>query len=133
MAKRSRGARPGQRRPAQRPIQRPGAVSSPITSATPPSGVLTAEEEARAAELEAEVVAQDRATDAARARSRDRSRTPAANTLRPRGREGSLLATRSAEEYTYVVRDVRRIVQVGGGMIAILLVLWFVLEVIKPF
>ena len=133
MAKRSRGARPGQRRPVQRPTQRPGAFPSRTTPTVRPSSTLTAEEEARAAELEAEVVAEERAAEAARTRSRDRSRIPAANTLRPRGREGSLLATRAAEEYTYVVRDVRRIVQVGGGLMAVLVVLWFVLEVIKPF
>lgn len=132
MAKRSRGARPGRRRPVQRPTQRPGTVPSSPTSTARPSGVLTAEEEARAAELEAEVVAQERAADAARARTRDRSRVPAADP-RTRGRDGSLLAARSAEEYTYVVRDVRRIVQVGGGLMAVLLALWFVLEVIKPF
>jgi len=98
-----------------------------------PSSALTAEEEARAAELEAEVVAEERAAEAARARSRDRSRIPAPAAPRTRSREGSLLATRAAEEYTYVVRDVRRIVQIGGGLMAVLVVLWFVLEVIKPF
>ncbi len=130
MAKRSRGARPGQRRPAPRPAQRP----APQTATAPrPSNSLTAEEEARAAEIEAEIVAQDRAADEARARSRDRSRTNGEAGTRSRTREGSVLATRSAEEYTYVVRDVRRIVRVGGGLMVVLVALWLVLEVVKPF
>jgi hypothetical protein len=129
MAKRSRGARPGQRRPAPRPAQRPATSTVP---AVQPSTSLTAEEEARAAELEAQLVAQERAADDARSRNRDRGRT-VETASRSRTREGSLLATRSIEEYAYVVRDVRRIVRVGGGLMLVMLVLWLVLEVIKPF
>lgn len=130
MAKRSRGTRPGQRRPAQRPAGRPGPSTAP---AVRPSVSLTADEEARAAELEAQLVAQERAAEDARARSRDRGRNLFDAAPRTRTREGSLLATRSAEEYTYVVRDVRRIVRIGGSAMVAMFLLWIVLEVIKPF
>lgn len=130
MAKRSRGARPGQRRPNQRPAQRPGGAPAP---AVRPATSLTAEEEARAAELEAELVARDRAADDARSRSRERGRAPTEPAGRARTRDGSVLAARAAEEYTYVVRDVRRIVQVGGGLMLVMFVLWVVIEVVKPF
>jgi hypothetical protein len=130
MSKRSRGARPGRQRPQTRP-----APQRPATGTAPSIGrpaALTAEEEARAAELESQIVAEERAADDARLRNRDRARTPDA-APRGRTREGSLLANRAAEEYTYVVRDVRRIIQVGGGLLVVLLALWLVLEVIKPF
>jgi hypothetical protein len=132
MAKRSRGARPGQRRPGPRPAQRPAPTTVPAARPAP-STSLTAEEEARAAELEAQIVAQERAADEARARGRDRSRPSTDAPNRSRTREGSVLATRSAEEYTYVVRDVRRIVRVGGGLMLAMVALWLVLEVAKPF
>ena len=132
MAKRSRGARPGQRRPANRPPQRSQAPRAAAPTTSRAAG-LTAEEEARAAELEARMVAEERAADDARGRSRDRGPSAIDTGLRGRAREGSLLATRAAEEYTYVVRDVRRIVQVGGGLMIVLLVLWLLIEVVKPF
>jgi hypothetical protein len=80
-------------------------------------------------------VARERAAEDARSRSRDRERGRAAgdSTGRARTRDGSVLAARAAEEYAYVVRDVRRIVQVGGGLVVVMLVLWIVLEVVKPF
>lgn len=127
MAKRSRGSRPGQRRPTQRSGQRPVAATTP--PAPRPAGSLTPEEEARAAELEAQIVAQERAAD--QSRSRDRSRSNGADASRVRTREGSLLATRAAEEYQYVVRDVRRIVQVGGGLMVLMFVLWLLIEVVN--
>ncbi len=115
MAKRSRLAgRPGQRRPLQRPIGRP--------EGTRPAGRVTPEEEARAAELEAAILAEEKAASAAR-------------TVRERGRRASAeapggvsytsvpLSTRASEEYAYVQRDVRRIAVVGGFLLAILAVL----------
>ena len=48
---------------------------------------------------------------------------------RSRTRESSILATRSAEEYTYVVRDVRRIATVGGGLVAVLFALFVIIDV----
>ncbi len=132
MAKRSRGSsRPGQRRPAQRPVARPAArpaLSSPVV----PADSLSEAEEARAAELEARLVAEERA--ASDARSRDRQRARAAD-LAPRvsagGRvQSSVLAARAAEEYTYVQRDVRRIATVGGSMVGILVALFLLIEVV---
>ncbi len=130
MAKRSRGsARPGQRpgRPAQRPAR-------PATAVRPTAGIrpdtLTADEEARAAQLEADLVAEERAADVARSRVQDRRRTGADALGRGRTREASILATRSAEEYTYVVRDVRRIATVGGGLVAVLVVLFLAIDVV---
>jgi hypothetical protein len=113
MAKRSRvGGRPGQRRPLQRTATRPGAPG------TRPQGSVTPEEEARAAELEAAILAEERAAEQLR-RGPDR---------RGRPTEGALyssvpLATRAAEEYGYVRRDVRRIAVVGGGLIAVLFII----------
>ena len=113
MAKRSRIAgRPGQRRPLQRTATRPA------TPGGRPAGSVTPEEEARAAELEAAILAEEQAAELAR-------RGP---TRRGRPVEGTIyssvpLATRAAEEYGYVRRDVRRIALVGGTMLALLIVL----------
>lgn len=127
MAKRTRGTtRPGQRRPAQRPAGRP-VPAAPVR----PANTLTAAEEARAAELEAQLVAEERAAEQTRVRGRDRGRVASDNGVRARTGPGGLLAARASEEYTYVVRDVRRIVRVGGGMIGLMLVLYILLEVAK--
>lgn len=120
MAKRSRGSssRPGQRRPqkqASAPAQRP-------------TGGLTAAEEARAAELEAALVAQERSAEQVRSRGRDKGR---GEFVRPAA--SGLLAQRASEEYTYVVRDVRRISVVGGALVGILLLLWVVRDVLNVF
>jgi hypothetical protein len=131
MAKRSRGsARPGQRpaRPAQRPA-RPVTGARPAAAAVRPD-TRTADEEARAAQLEADLVAEERAADTVRARARDRSRSGSDVLGRSRTRETSILATRSAEEYTYVVRDVRRIATVGGGLVVVLAALFVLIEVV---
>ena len=121
MAKRSRiGGRPGQRRPMQRPAGRP-AGARPAR----PAGSVTREEELRAAELEAAILAEEKVAQDAR-RSRERS------TARPV--EGAVysstnLATRAAEEYGYVRRDVRRIVVVGGSLLGVLAILHILVNV----
>ena len=125
MAKRIRGSsRPGQRRPGSRlgaPAQRPAR----------PSTHLTVDEEARAAELEAQIVAEEKAAQQAarrgreRAQNRDESLTPA------RGRDLAPLSVRAAEEYAYVRRDVLRIVRVGGSLLLILAVLFVIIDVAK--
>ncbi len=79
---------------------------------------------ARAAELEAAILAQEQAADDAR-RGRDRARRPGGDAVVSVG-VGSTsvpLAVRAAEEYAYVKRDIRRITIVGGFLIAILAVL----------
>jgi len=124
MAKRTRGSnRPGQRHPDRHGSARPQNRPAPR-----PTGALSATEEARAAELEAQIVAQERDAEANRNRNRDRARAPEAT--RP-GRPGGqgLLAARAAEEYGYVVRDVRRIIYVGGAVAAALAVLYVLIDV----
>jgi hypothetical protein len=113
MPKRSRvAARPGQRRPLQRPVGRPESTRPGITR----------EEEARAAELEAAIVAEEKAATAAR-EARERGRRAAADTPGGVGYTSVPLATRASEEYGYVQRDVRRIATVGGLLLLILAVL----------
>lgn len=125
MAKRTRGSnRPGQRHPDRhspaRPTQRPAAA---------PGQGLSAAEEARAAELESQIVAQERSAQQPVGRTRDRSRvideTPA---VRTRGQ--SPLAVRAAEEYGYVTRDVKRILRVGSAMVATLAVFFVLIDLL---
>ena len=118
MAKRSRlAAKPGQRRPLQRPTGRPEV------STRPPGGV-TAAEEARAAELEAAILAEEKAAEQAR-RGRDRARRPAGEEVGIGGVSYTSvpLSVRAADEYAYVKRDIRRITIVGGFLIGILAIL----------
>ena len=128
MAKRARGTvRPGQRRPIER---RPASSATPAKpAATPvvaprPSG-LTEAETARAAEIEATLLAEERAAEQARRRTRDR---PA---VREIATSGGSLAKRADEEYAYVARDVRDIIRVAVIMITTLLVLYFAIDVAK--
>jgi hypothetical protein len=132
MAKRARGSttRPGQRAPLQRgaTTSRPGATAPKVatTSPTPPPATLTTDEEARAAALEAQIVADEKAAEVAARRSRDRGRRD--GEVEPAGRGGSI-AVRASQEYAYVARDVRRIAIIGGGLVGLLLGLWVVVEI----
>ena len=122
MAKRTRGSsRPGQRRPGSAPA-RPNT-----RPATRPSGGLSDDEEARAAELESRIVAQGRAAEAVR--SQARQSTARSMETRRVGSQG-ILATRAAEEYGYVVRDVRRILTVGGSLAVVLFVLFVLVDLL---
>jgi hypothetical protein len=126
MAKRARGStsRPGQRAPLDRSATSRRATTTPGGSVTEPrSSSLTDEEEARAAELEARIVAEERAAEA----SAVRSRREAATASEARVRTGTIVA-RAAEEYAYVARDLRRIVLIGGSLLAFLIGLWVVTE-----
>jgi hypothetical protein len=125
MAKRTRGSssgRPGQRRPLQRSTRstRP-AASTPAPVAAPRPTTLTPEEEARAAELEAQLVAEERQAEQAQKRARDRQRAADRD---PVARSSVPLAVREAEEYAYVARDVRRIGMIALGLLAIMIALW---------
>lgn len=124
MAKRTRGSNhPGQRRP-----DRHSPARQQPRPASRPSQGLSAAEEARAAELESQIVAQERASTQSVERSRERSR---AADLAPAGRRGmSPLAVRAAEEYAYVSRDVRRILWVGGSMIGLLGVFFVLIDIL---
>jgi hypothetical protein len=123
MAKRTRGSnRPGQRQSARTQSQ----------PANRPSGSLSRDEEARAAELESQIVARDRVVETDRARARDRAKIEPARSGRAGGQ--GLLAVHAAKEYDYLVRDIRRIVAVGGllaGIMAVLYVLVDVLHVVR--
>jgi len=121
MAKRSRvGGRPGQRRPLERTAQRPASGQRR------PANALTPEEEARAAELEAAIVAEEKAAEEAR-RGRNRARAAAAEA----GLYSSQsLAARAAQEYGYVRRDVRRITVVAGALLGVLAVLHVLVNVL---
>lgn len=91
------------------------------------SSSLTDSEVQRAAQLEAEANAKERAAIAESLRRR----------VRGQGREvvesGDLnapLSVRMAHEYAYVARDVRRIILTGGLMVAILAVLAVLINVL---
>ena len=130
MAKRTRGSssgRPGQRRPLQRSA-RPARPPTPEPAAAPaprPTS-LTDAEEARAAELEAEIVAEERQAEQAQKRARDRQRRGDSEAV---VRSSVPLSVREAEEYAYVARDVRRIATIAFGLLAIMVGLWIALQV----
>ena len=87
---------------------------------------MTHEEEARAAELEAAILAEEKVAEDAR-RARDRGRRPAEGAIY----SSTPLATRAAEEYGYVRRDVRRIAVVGGSLLGILAILHVLVNVAR--
>jgi hypothetical protein len=124
MAKRTRGStsRPGQRRPIQRPATRPAprpVTSVASTTSVEPPEELTEAEEARAAQLEAAIVAEERQAEASKQRIRAARVDP--ETART---TTTLSAASAAEEYAYVARDVKRIAILGGSLTAVLLGLW---------
>jgi hypothetical protein len=127
MAKRVRGSstRPGQRAPIQRrPTTTTAPAPAPAAAAAPRPATLTAEEERRAAELEAQIVAEERSAEDARKRDTARATRPATDEsgIRP----ASSLAVRAQQEYAYVGRDVKRITLIGGSLILIMIALWIV-------
>lgn len=125
MAKRSRSSgRPGQRRPLERPAPRGETAGSSSGGST-----LTDAELARAAELEAQIVAEEKA-----AASSVRRAAGAASAVgaRARGRaavSSEPLSVRAAHEYAYVARDVRRIGLVASLMFGALLGLHLLINV----
>jgi hypothetical protein len=124
MAKRTRGSN----RPGQRHAGSHGSARPQTRPAARPSAALSDAEEARAAQLESQIVAQERDAEANRARTRDRGRVTEATRPGRAGGQG-LLAARAAEEYAYVVRDVRRIIVVGGAVAAALAVLYVLIDI----
>ena len=125
MAKRARGtSRPGQRPPLQRQAVRP--ASRPVVAAAPVlrPDKLTDAEEARAAQLEAAIVAEERQAEIAKQRTR------AARSVDPAPvRSLSGLSVAASEEYAYVARDVRRIGIVGGSLAILLFAIWLIAHV----
>ena len=126
MAKRARGStsRPGQRAPIQRSTPRPATPDIDLTetalAAYGNESTLTDADIARAAELEAQIVAQEKAAEASTATARAKAYT----TARPTG----TLAQAASDEYAYVARDVRRIALIGGSLIALLFGAWAVVS-----
>ena len=142
MAKRSRGTvRPGQRQPIQRSGSQRSANPRPSLGATTPDantaapavptrpGFLTPDEEARAAELEARILAEERSAAETQRRSRDRARS--ADLAGPRTRDATPLSVRAAGEYAYVRRDISRIARVAGFLLATLVVLHLLINVLR--
>ena len=131
MAKRQRGSRPGKRAPLQRGGRpsSPAPAGKPATPARPPSSTLSDDELERAAQLEAQIVAEEQTASASLARGRDRRRSGngASTTGRPRA-VGSLAAI-ADDEYVYVVRDLRKIVVIFAIIFSLLLASWLVLGV----
>jgi hypothetical protein len=120
MAKRVRGSsRPGHRRPTER---RP-ATGQAAAAAAPRASGLTAAEAARAAELEAQLLAEERAAEEARRRTRVRGF--AGRDIAP----GGSLATQAREQYAYVARDVKEIIRIALILFAILFGLWLLIDV----
>ncbi len=123
MAKRQRGgARPGQRAPLQRGPSAPAPAARPAVAARP--GGLSPDELDRAAELEAQIVSEERAAVSALGRGRDRRRTGSEAMPAARNRAAGSLAVVAADEYRYVMRDLRRIAVVFAGIFGLLLAAW---------
>jgi hypothetical protein len=99
------------------------SLIEPAVTGVASSGSLTQAELDRAAELEARIVADERAAEAAQRRgaTRGRSADPA------RGLEP--LSVRAADEYAYVRRDVLRIARIGGMLLGVLAVLYLLIDV----
>ena len=91
------------------------------------SSGLTDAEVQRAAELEAEATAKEKAAIAESLRRRNRGPDDEATPVR--GDVNAPLSVRAAHEYAYVSRDVKRIAVTGGLMIAILAVLHILVNV----
>jgi hypothetical protein len=126
MAKRVRGSvRPGQRRPIDR---RPGAPAQPVSATAPapkPAGLSDAEV-ARAAELEAQLLAEEKAAAASRQRARERTVT-----REPGSAPSGSFAQQEAVEYAYVARDVKDIVRIAALLLIVLFVLYILVDVTK--
>ena len=122
MAKRTRyPGRPAARRPTAKP-----AATASTPRATIRTGGLTSAELERAATLEAELVAREKAAISDNARRRARSRGMDAAVA---GDATAALSVRAAHEYAYVARDVRRIGLTAGLMFAILAGIWALVNV----
>lgn len=87
-----------------------------------PSG-LTEAETRRAAEIEAQLLAEERAAEAARRRPQTRAPREAG--------AGGGLALRAEVEYAYVGRDVKEIVRIAALLLTILFGLWILIDVAK--
>jgi hypothetical protein len=80
-----------------------------------------------APEIESQIAAPARPAEGI-GRSRDRVKTIESDRS-VRARNQGILAAKAVEEYAYVVRDVRRILRVGGLMVAALAVFFVLIDV----
>ncbi len=118
MTKRARGtSRPGQRRPTQRVGTRPAGPAGPSPSVEPTVAPASYAETPATAAYGTSATA----TPAVEART--------AESLRPRRASGAFTAS-AAQEYAYVVKDVRRIAVVAGSLFAVMLVLFVLIDVL---
>lgn len=116
MTKRARGtSRPGQRRPIQRVGTRPAGPSAAVEPSTAPASY---------AETPTVAAYGGPATSAPAVEART------AESLRPRRASGTFTAS-AAQEYAYVIKDVRRIAVVAGALFAIMLVLFVLIQVLQ--
>ena len=77
---------------------------------------------------EAQIVSQGRGPQRGAA---DRGRATEPVTRSRAAQPSGLLAARAAEEYGYVVRDVRRIAIVAGTLLLVMIVLYVLIEVVR--
>jgi hypothetical protein len=130
MAKRQRGgARPGQRAPLQRSSQ-PAATPAAKPAGTTSPGGLSDTELDRAAELEAQIVADEKSAVTSATRGRDRRRSGSDTAGASRSRTAGSLALAAEDEYRFVVHDLRRIAVVFAGIFSILLASWLLIVVL---
>ncbi len=123
MAKRTRY--PG--RPAgRRPTAKPGPTASVTSTSSVRTGGLTPAELERAAVLEAELVAHEKAAAVESSKRRIRGRSV---DVAVRVNSAEPLSVRASHEYAYVARDVRRIGLTAGLMFAILAAIWVLVNV----
>lgn len=131
MAKRQRGgSRPGRRAPLQRGGRQPAAPVNRAAAPERPAGGLSEDELARAAEIEARIVAEEQAAAAALSRGRERRRPGTSEPSAARTRAaGAALTSIAQEEYRYVVGDLRKIVAVFSLIFGLLIASWLLLVV----
>jgi hypothetical protein len=127
MAKRARGStRPGQRRSiSKRPATSPASASMAAAAAPKPAGLTDAELK-RAAELEAQLVAEEQAAEMARKRSQARSASA-------RELAGPVRSIDDATEYAYVARDLKDILRIAILLLVVLFVLYLAIDVAGVF
>ena len=120
MSKRTRGARSARNRPGNRPGNRPASAPRPSPGARPAQPAPEADSPGAQSVATATEVAAPTAAPVP-------NRLSARNAARP----SSLLATRAANEYVYVARDLRRIATLAAGMVIVLAVLWVLIDLVQ--
>jgi hypothetical protein len=110
--------------PADEPIPVDLPDDAPMLASR--SGLTDAEVD-RAAELEAQATAREKADIAESLRRRQRAEPVIGHDT---GDINAPLSVRAAHEYAYVARDVRRIIATGSLMVAILAVLYILVNVL---